>query len=494
MLLLGETATRYQLWDAIRSLDFLAAHPSVDPTRLASAGQSGGATLTMLLACVDERLAAAAVSSGNTEDLATANFDAPGSTDDAEQDLIGSGPLGFDRWDLLYPIAPKPLLIEVSAHDFFGTYSPRYLEDGREEYAKLARVYEMLGHPDHLAWRSTPLPHGLTYSLRLAIYNWFERWLKQSERRIAEEPPVAPEPANLLWSGPTGSVVRDYNSLRPIDLIKQTAAAIHPGGDELFSIAARRAPFRELAMTRFAGVRVAAVEVNSASAVWIPAWLFTPEKSDARENTLLVLDSRGRNAGAHEDDLYHRLASAGHRVCAADVRGVGDSRPEAGRGNPGYTISHGSEEDFAWASLILGDSLLAQRVTDILVLIQALKLTNRPLALAARGRLSVPALFAFAASNDVSSLYLAGGLASFRSVLETELYSEPLSNFAWDLFRRTDLPLLAAHAAPRRIHLAGAVDASERPLGAEELRRIYTTANVEISDEPAWDERALGGA
>jgi phosphoribosylformylglycinamidine (FGAM) synthase-like enzyme len=24
----------------------------------------------------------------------------------------------FDRWDLLYPIAPKPLLVTVSDHDF----------------------------------------------------------------------------------------------------------------------------------------------------------------------------------------------------------------------------------------------------------------------------------------------------------------------------------------------------------------------------------------
>jgi dienelactone hydrolase/pimeloyl-ACP methyl ester carboxylesterase len=494
MLLLGETATRYQLWDAIRSLDYLAAHPLVDPTRLASAGQSGGATLTMLLGCVDERLAAAAVSSGNTENVAIANFNPPGSTDDAEQDLVGSGPLGFDRWDLLYPVAPKPLLVEVSSHDFFGTYSPRYLEDGREEYAKLARVYELLGHPEHLAWRSTPLPHGLTYGLRLEIYNWFERWLKNSERRIAEEPPVAPEPANLLWTGPTGSVVRDYNSLRPIDLIKQTTAAIHPSGGTPFRVAPLRTAFRELAVTRFAGSRVAAVEVNSAPAVWIPAWLFTPEKSDTRESTLLVLDSRGRNAGAHEDDLYHRLARAGHRVCAADVRGMGDSRPETGRGNSAYTIPHESEEDFAWASLILGDSLLAQRVTDILALMQALKTANRPLALAARGRLSVPALFAFAASTDVASLYLAGGLASFRSVLETEIYSQPLSNFAWDLFRRTDLPLLVAQSAPRRIHLAGAVDASERPVAGDALRQIYSTENVTISELPNWDEHSLGAA
>ena len=108
----------------------------VDPRRLASTGQSGGGTLTMILAAMDDRLAAAAVSSGNTENFAVSPFLAPGSSDDAEQDLIGSGPLAFDRWDLLWPIAPKPLLVAVSAHDFFGTYSPSYERSGREEFAE----------------------------------------------------------------------------------------------------------------------------------------------------------------------------------------------------------------------------------------------------------------------------------------------------------------------------------------------------------------------
>jgi len=49
MLLVGDTAARLQLWDAVRSLDVLAAQSMVDPKRLASMGQSGGATLTMLL-------------------------------------------------------------------------------------------------------------------------------------------------------------------------------------------------------------------------------------------------------------------------------------------------------------------------------------------------------------------------------------------------------------------------------------------------------------
>jgi len=56
MLLVGATCSEFQLWDAVRSLDYLAQHRLADPSRLASTGQSGGATLTMLLAAVDDRI------------------------------------------------------------------------------------------------------------------------------------------------------------------------------------------------------------------------------------------------------------------------------------------------------------------------------------------------------------------------------------------------------------------------------------------------------
>src|SRR5579863_1253951 len=136
MLLLGDTSSRMQVWDAVRSLDYLASLPMVDPKRMGSTGQSGGGTITMLLMAVDDRLAAAVICSGNTENVACANFIPPGSTDDAEQDLVGSGPRGFDRWDTMYPFAPKPLLVSVSDKDSFGTYSPRYISNGWEEFGK----------------------------------------------------------------------------------------------------------------------------------------------------------------------------------------------------------------------------------------------------------------------------------------------------------------------------------------------------------------------
>ncbi|MCU1292931.1 MAG: hypothetical protein JWP08_1781, partial [Bryobacterales bacterium] len=112
--------------------------------------------------------------------------------------------------------------------------------------------------------------------------------------------------------------------------------------------------------------------------------------------------------------------------------------------------------------------------------------------LAARGRLTVPALFAFGASQEIDSVYLAGGLVSFKSVLETEIYRQPLASFAWNLSRVVDLPLIAEQSAPRQIHLAGMVDASNNPVSPDQLRSIYASSNVRISSEPAWDEKALG--
>jgi len=492
MLLAGDTATRFQVWDAIRSVDYLAGHPQVDATRLASTGQSGGGTLTMLLAAVDDRLAAAAVASGNTENVACVDFDPPGSTDDAEQNLIGSGPLGFDRWDLLYPLAPKPLLILVSDKDFFGTYSPRYISNGWQEYTRLQNVYAALGHKNHLAWSSSPLPHGLSYYPRLQIYNWFERHLKRSDRRIEQEPTVNPEPDEKLWVGPAGNAVRDFRSRTPFQLLREIHTPEHP--EHLEALLGLERPLPNLPAAIVGRVpsreiEVEAMEVPSAAGVWVPAWVFLPKSRSTR--VILILDEHGRNQHWREGGMCEMLASEGRIACAADLRGIGDLRPAAGQGPPGHTIPHASEEDYAWASLIFGRPLLGQRVADILALVHALKNRGK-IAIAANGRLTVPALFAAALTKDIECVYLSGGLCSFRDIVETENYKQPLANLIPNVLAHADLPQLAWAVAPCRVHLAAATGADGKPKPLDALRKMYPHSNVELSKEAGWNvERFL---
>jgi hypothetical protein len=180
-----------QTWDAVRSL---TCWPRIhgDP-RLASTGNSGGGTLTMLLMAVDDRLACASVACGNTENVACANYNPPGSTDDAEQNFLFGGPVGFDRWDTVYPHVPKPLQFLLSGKDSQGTYSPRYLENGREEYARLAKLRGGGEGGESRVDRIAP-PARPSYDIRMHIYRWFRLHLQGiSAPPLAEEPKVAAE-------------------------------------------------------------------------------------------------------------------------------------------------------------------------------------------------------------------------------------------------------------------------------------------------------------
>ena len=235
----------------------------------------------------------------NIENVACANFIPPGSTDDAEQDLIASGPAGFDRWDLLYPLAPKPLLVLVSDRDFFGTYSPNYITSGTEEYRKLHAVYQTLGHAECLAWFGSPLPHGLSYAMRIQIYSWFGRWLKGDSRPVTVEPETAPEPDSTLYVSESGSMVRSFQGETPFTLIQKHA--VRKRRVDLATLLGVEKPRPDglattLATSPFPHTRVEALEFHSAPKVWVPAWLFLSEKTDPERPLVIVLEPSGRGA------------------------------------------------------------------------------------------------------------------------------------------------------------------------------------------------------
>ncbi|MDQ2947559.1 MAG: lysophospholipase, partial [Acidobacteriota bacterium] len=202
-------------------------------------------------------------------------------------------------------------------------------------------------------------------------------------------------------------------------------------------------------------------------------------------SVILLLDEHGRNQHWREGGLAEQLAAQGRTVCAADIRGIGDLRPEVGRGAPGYTIPHNDEEEYAWASLILGVPLLGQRVTDILALVQAFASYGR-IALVANGRLTVPALFAAALDDRIHTAYLSSGLVSLRSVVTTENYKCPLANIAPSLLTHTDLPQLAEQMTPRKIYLAGCVDGTGRKMEIDAVKKLYPYPNVAVSKEQEW--------
>src|SRR3984957_2558502 len=478
MLLVGDTATRFQLWDAMRSLDYLTSLPMVDAKRVATTGHSGGGTLSMLLAAADDRLAAAAVCMGNIENVATLPFIPPGSTDDAEQDFVDSGPVGFDRWDLFYPFAPKPMLIWPSDRDFYGTYSSQYVKNGWEEFQKLKTTYVTLHRAEQLKWADTPLPHSLAYDSRLLVYNWFSRWLKEGRQPIREEPAVSPEPFATLWATESGSVVRSLKSKTAFSInrskqIERTPMAL----DALLRVSRPTASLsaKNIAKSASRHMTVEVLEVASEPAVWLPAWLLRAENTPSNKPILLVLDPIAAEGLWFQPDA--ELAPGSPLICAADIRGVGALLPEYSPGHSGYAAWHRQEENYAWGSLILGKLLLGKRVTDILAWVAALRkhpaTAGSPIRIAAAGKLTVPALFAAALDPGIQGLYLSGGLVSFRDVVDSETYDHPFANFVPGFLQHTDLPEVMASIAPRRVTLAGTVNAKGTTMEVELARQIY---------------------
>jgi dienelactone hydrolase len=486
MLLVGTNCSALQLWDAIRSLDYLAGHPAVDRVRLASTGQSGGATLTMLLAAVDDRLSTAAVFSGNTENFACRRFLPPGSVDDAEQDFIGSGAAAFERWDLLHPFAPRPLLISVSDKDFFGTYSPNYVSDSWEEFQRLKQVYRVLGREQNLEWTDTPLPHALSYDSRLRMYQWMLRRLKGSEEPLRAEPRVQPEPDENLWVSPHGNLNHWLQGETPFSLTakryREISASRHPAKlEHILKLETPQAVIPSILRTVPSSQRVSidAIDITSRG-ISLPVWRFTGQGADAKKRLLLILEPQGRNGSWREGQLCQTLAAQGFTVCAADVRGIGDLSPAFSAGAPSYARSHQDDESYAWSSLILGRPLVGQRVADILALMRGLESLSNPgerrVGIAARGAMTIPALCAASLNRSISRLYLASPLLSFASLVATESYSYPLSAFIPNILAYTDLPEITAALAPSRVEMAGAVNGNGGLVSPSLVEQTYARA------------------
>ena len=456
----------------------------------------------MLLAAADPRLAAAAVCMGNTENVAALPFHSPGSTDDAEQDFVYSGPVGFDRWDLFYPFAPKPMLIWPSDRDFQATYSSEYISNGWEQYQKLKRVYQQLNHSDRLGWADTPLPHALAYDSRMLIYNWFTRWLKNDAQPVKNESPVKPESISDLWATESGSVVRSLNSTTPFLLNKSRQVEKSPASlESLLKISRTSAAVRAATIghVQSRNVRVEALETPSAPGVWLPAFLLIPDGVPKSKPVLLALDEEASDRLWFNPEVDQILPETGPVVCAADVRGIGTLVPQFGPGSASYSAWHHDEENYAWSSLILGEPLVGQRVTDILALLAALRkhrvTAGRPIHVAAQGKLTVPALFAAAIDKNIQSLYLAEPLVSFQNVIETELYSHTFANFVPSLLKHTDLPEIAASLSVPRVVMAGVVDATGKAVPIDAAKRTYSDAiqagRLRIQPPSEWSVETL---
>jgi cephalosporin-C deacetylase-like acetyl esterase len=115
-MLVGDTFAHYELWDAVRGVDFLASLPDVDPRRIGALGCSGGGTITALTGALDTRIAAIGTACYITSFDALLPSLGPQDAEQSTPHFISSG-LGFPDWIEL--AAPRPYAVISTFSDMF---------------------------------------------------------------------------------------------------------------------------------------------------------------------------------------------------------------------------------------------------------------------------------------------------------------------------------------------------------------------------------------
>lgn len=505
LILLGANFGLFRAWDGIRGIDYLLTRAEVDPDRIGCCGQSGGGTLTQFLAALDDRIRVAVVSEGNTENLAHAEVEPPGSADDAEQNIVPAVAHGIDRADLLYAFAPKPLLMAVTLHDAGHTYSPEYVASSLDLLDEYKRAYGLLGAGDRVALKVTTEQHGYVYELRRATYDWFNRWFGM-ESADDGETSQAVEPDETLFVTPTGFVTTSFGGETALSLTRQMAAAVRTpvqaSAEEtrgrirrVLGVETSRgdAPAsRVLATIRKPGYRAEQFELTTEREIRTPGWLLTPDNAGPTTPTLLYVGEAGAWSAVAEDAFAERLcAKGGCRIAAIDVRGRGDcaiAYPPRGRFYFPNRITN--EAYLTWFTLMLGRPLLGGQVYDTLRALDYLRSrpdAGGPVSLLGDGAHGVIALYA-AALDGRAAVALRQVVTDYRSLAVAERYTQPFGIYAYGILREFDLPDVARAVAPRPVLLLAPVSPLPEGVGTTARDLYGTVPNVSISTLNAGED------
>lgn len=161
-----------QLWNSIRALDFLESLPDVDSNRIGCTGASGGATQSILLGAVDDRIKL----------MAPVNMISAHMQGGCECENAPGLRLGTNNVEIAALFAPRPMLVTGCTGDWTWQLP-------EVEYPAIRDIYALYGAEDEVSCFFDDAPHNYNRVTREAVYRWFgnnfsgmeEKW---EERRV----------------------------------------------------------------------------------------------------------------------------------------------------------------------------------------------------------------------------------------------------------------------------------------------------------------------
>jgi dienelactone hydrolase len=140
-LLFGQTMIGWRVWDVMRAIDYLGTRSEIDSSRLATMGISGGGTVSLFAAALDERIKLGVVS-GYFNTFRDSILSLSHCIDNYVPGILNY----IEMYDIAGLIAPRGLFIES------GTRDPIFpIHASRAAFKKAEAIYSVFGAANQIA-------------------------------------------------------------------------------------------------------------------------------------------------------------------------------------------------------------------------------------------------------------------------------------------------------------------------------------------------------
>jgi len=532
-LLVGQSLTRYFLWDGIRAIDYLTSRQEVDANRIGVWGCSGGGGQSSYIAALDERVKVAVPMSMLYDTVATMQGPYPGFNSRGGESFLTEEtyPItalseGLSYTSLLSLIAPRSLVIARATQDAQPLWTTQLI------YEELKGIYDRVGAADRLALATVEGFH-CQDAMRQFVYWAFDREFGKRGLGMAEaHRDLLPSSlgsdgirqATPLDVAPHSSMVQDFGSATVHTKVVEAAAALAQkrptpaacGGwaqyaqhvrhriHDCLGLTPRPSPLIvEASRDDRRGHLIGRMRFVSALEVPVQMQICQPSKPTRCIPILYLCDQVPAGGDLLENvEAVSEWVSRGHVVCTLKVRGLNEVAPLEDRIEFGISTYHTRRVHDA---LAIGRPLLGQRVTDVLmaidVLVEALEIDQVVIVGDAAGGLW--GIFAAALDSRIASLAVRRCLSTYQRVIDsacpTWVQNDRESSIAIPgVLKYFDLPALVSLLAPRPVRLSNLVDGANCVLTASQVKddyrqacERYATLNVEdriqIADDDCLD-------
>lgn len=481
-ILLGQNTARFEIWDAMRAIDYLQSRDDVAAELIGCMGNSGGGTQTSYVMALEDRVKAASPSCYITGFKELLNTIGP---QDAEQNIHGQLAWGMDHADYLLMRSPVPIHMCVATHDFFS------ITGAWDAYRKAKRLYTRVGYPERVSLAEVDEKHGWHQPLRESAVQWMSRWLAKRDISV-REPKIDTISDEEAHASPRGQV----------QLIPGARSVFDLNIEEYENLAERRAknwqnPEQALAKVReIAGIRnwneiptPAARKTGTLDrgAVKAETWVLEPEpgillpavlyrpaenKSDrnGQSRFILCVNEHGKSAEfewAGETHTPESLAQAGATVLAVDLRGMGETSPDDGKW---YHARFGEDARQVVIAYLLGRSYVGLRAEDLLATLKWAQTDaafgpDAAVELISVGECGPPVLHAacLAPQKLIKKVQLRDMLKDWYTIVASPLSEDQVVNTVHGALRDYDLTDLIKHLGGRA-SIENPLDAMKQPI------------------------------